>query len=372
MIKEIEYDVIIIGAGQCGIALAYYLEKLNIPYLIFEKERTFSSWYKRWDSFYTNTANWMNLLPGMQLSANKDNNSRCSKLDIIKHFEDWAKNISPNIRPGRITNIKYEKNQWLVETEKELFKAKQVVVAVGPNKKTVPQIHTKIPKNIKQIHSSEYTNSSLIETSKVLIVGTGGSGVQICEELAKINKYSLYLSCSNNKYFPWTIFGISIYRYVKLFNLFGISSRSLIGKMVKLLLKNKRDPATPPRPDVLQSRYNIVLKGKVVDVKDDVAIFENNETLSLKNTTIIWCTGYKLDLAGLIDNSIQNQVLHDNGYPKLSSVFESEIPNLYFIGLRFQRLVSSHAIYGGVRDAEFLALEIQNNLNNCCKSLSSH
>jgi len=65
MASKAQYDVIIIGAGQCGTSLAYYFAENNISYLILEKDRVFSSWYKRWESFYMNTANWMNLLPGM-------------------------------------------------------------------------------------------------------------------------------------------------------------------------------------------------------------------------------------------------------------------------------------------------------------------
>jgi len=65
MTIENHYDVIIIGAGQCGVSLAYYFDEKNISCIILEKDRAFSAWYSRWDNFFMNTANWMNLLPGM-------------------------------------------------------------------------------------------------------------------------------------------------------------------------------------------------------------------------------------------------------------------------------------------------------------------
>jgi len=365
MAKINEYDVVIIGAGQCGVLTAYYLNKYNISYIVLEKDRCFSSWYKRWDNFYMNTANWMNRLPDIDLSSIDGDieNKRANKDQIIIQFEQWLKSFPVNINICNVSNIKLEEHKFIVESERNVFHATIVIFAIGLNQIVIPKFQNKISNTLEQIHSSEFKNSNQIKTSNVLIVGTGSSGVQICKELAQTQKYSVYLSCSKNSNFPWTVFGISIYSYVRKLKLFDIKSQSVLGKCVKFLSARKGDPATPPSPKELQSEYNVMLKNRLIDIKGNDAFFEKNQTLYLNDTTIIWCTGYQLNLQPLIDKTLHNKLLNRYGYPLVNFGFRSIIPNIYYIGLRFQRLVSSHIIYGAVRDAKKLASEITFKIN---------
>ncbi len=363
MNKDIKYDVVIIGAGQCGVLLSYYLERDNISYVIIEKERAFSSWYnKRWDSFKMNTANWMNQLPG-DLNS-KDDNNLITKKQIINQFELWLQSFSPRIRYSQVNNLNYSNTHWRVELGSSLYQAKLVVFAVGLNKAYLPKIPQNISDNILQLHSSDYISPEQIKTKNVLIIGSGSSGIQICDELAKTKKYTITFATSNNKYFPPFFLGISIYSYVKKLKVFDIRSKSLFGRFIRYIAENKGDPATYPKPSTLRNRYGVVLRGKVRKLENNSAIFEKDKKLTLNDTTIIWCTGFRVDLSSMVDKKLKNTLLTNEGYPILKTDFESVMPNLFFIGLRFLRLVSSHSIYGAVRDAKYLALEIRNNLKS--------
>jgi putative flavoprotein involved in K+ transport len=45
------YDVIVIGAGQAGLSIGYYLEQNNLDYLIFDSANEIGdSWKYRYDS----------------------------------------------------------------------------------------------------------------------------------------------------------------------------------------------------------------------------------------------------------------------------------------------------------------------------------
>ncbi len=364
MEKAIEYDVVIIGAGQCGLSLAYYLQRYNISYIILEKRGPFSTWYTRWDGFYMNTVNWMNLLPFEQLDDNcNTDNSLFSKKQILHYFETCLENLSANIKIASVKKIHKNGSNWMIKTDNINYRANHVIVATGLNSNYIPALSHKISNTTEQLHSSKYVNPAQIQTKKVLVVGSGSSGVQICEELARTANFSVTLACSKNKNFPWTLFGISIYRYIKLFNLFDIRSRSILGRIILFISKNKGDPATPPTPAELERCYKVKLMSKLININNTTACFDNDQTLSLNNTTIIWCTGFKVNYKSLFDKELHDKILDFNGAPLLSSNFKSINYNLYFIGLRFQRLVSSHAIYGAVRDAKYLANEIVKNIS---------
>ncbi|WYU52199.1 NAD(P)-binding protein [Bacillus sp. FSL K6-0047] len=46
-----EYDVVVIGGGQAGLAVGYYLKKQKQPFLILdEQNEAGDSWRKRYDS----------------------------------------------------------------------------------------------------------------------------------------------------------------------------------------------------------------------------------------------------------------------------------------------------------------------------------
>ncbi|VAW91242.1 monooxygenase, putative [hydrothermal vent metagenome] len=361
MINDSEYDVIIIGAGQCGVLLSYYLEQDNISYLIIEKDRAFSSWYnKRWNGFKMNTANWMNNLPG-ELNSINDNNL-INKKQIINQFEQWSKSFSPRINFSEVKNVNFQDGYWNIESDSYSYETKIVVFAVGLNKTYIPKLPLNITSNVQQMHSINYIAPEQIKTKNVLIVGSGSSGVQICDELARIKKYNITLATSNNKYFPNSIFGISIYSYVKKLKVFDIRSKSLFGRLIRNIAQNKGDPATYPKPSTLRDNYGVVLRGKVIKIIDNIALFKNDKTLTLNDTTIIWCTGFRVDISSIIDNKLKSTLITDQGYPILKTDFESVMPNLFFIGLRFLRLVSSHSIYGAVRDAKYLALEIKSKI----------
>ena len=51
-------NTIVIGGGQAGITLSYYLQQRGVEHLVLERDRAFSAWHNCWDSFQLNTANW--------------------------------------------------------------------------------------------------------------------------------------------------------------------------------------------------------------------------------------------------------------------------------------------------------------------------
>ena len=65
-------DVIVVGAGQAGLGISYFLKQYNFDHVVFERGKVGETWRsQRWDSFALNTANWSNGLPGAPFPGNQ-------------------------------------------------------------------------------------------------------------------------------------------------------------------------------------------------------------------------------------------------------------------------------------------------------------
>ena len=71
MMQE-QFETVIIGGGQAGLAVAYCLKKQGRPAVILdEKERVGDSWRKRWDSLRLFTPAKYDGLPGWRFPASR-------------------------------------------------------------------------------------------------------------------------------------------------------------------------------------------------------------------------------------------------------------------------------------------------------------
>lgn len=206
--KEYQYrEVAVIGAGQAGLAISYYLKREGISHIVLERNTIASSWSdQRWDSFTLNTPNWMNLLPGEVLDENIDREAFMTKDEYVEKLQNYALRyalpIFENHNVERILRYKDNKKYevWFsYGDEHTVVIVNQVVVASGAmSEYGNPGIAASIPKHIKQMNVAEYRNPAQVE-GNVLIVGSGQSGVQLAEELIQrefSQKGNIYLATS--------------------------------------------------------------------------------------------------------------------------------------------------------------------------------
>ena len=77
-------DSIIIGAGQAGLTMGYYLKQEGYNFLLLEAgKRVGDSWRNRYDSFAAFTPRSYSSLPGMALIGEKMNFHIKMKLQLI-------------------------------------------------------------------------------------------------------------------------------------------------------------------------------------------------------------------------------------------------------------------------------------------------
>jgi cation diffusion facilitator CzcD-associated flavoprotein CzcO len=90
-----DYPVVVVGAGQAGLAVSHELTTLGIDHVVLERARIGQAWRGRWDSFCLVTPNWTMSLPGAPTRATLP---RASSL-VMRLSATWNGMHRPSRRP---------------------------------------------------------------------------------------------------------------------------------------------------------------------------------------------------------------------------------------------------------------------------------
>lgn len=197
-------DTVIVGAGQAGLGVSYFLQQHGIKHIVFERGRIGESWLtQRWDSFRLNTSNLRNTLPGLPYDGPEaDGFSRIETL--VNYFQGYVDRFQLPVRAG-VTVISVERaddqESFIVSTRtedghEESVASRSVVVASGIQRvPRIPALHAKLPPEILQLHTADYRNPQGLPQGAVVVVGSGQSGCQITEDLLAAGR-TVYLCTS--------------------------------------------------------------------------------------------------------------------------------------------------------------------------------
>ena len=185
-------DVIVIGAGQAGLATAYSLSEQGARFLVIDSALEIGqSWRARWDSLRLFTPAQYDGLPGMRFPAPDD--VYPTKDMVADYLRDYAARFALPIRLGcAVSRVEQGAHGFVVHTNQEPLSARQVVIATGPfQKPVVPSQATGLSDDVAQLHSADYHRPSDVAAGPVLVIGAGNSGRQIAEELAATHEVTL-------------------------------------------------------------------------------------------------------------------------------------------------------------------------------------
>ena len=179
--------VAVIGAGPAGLATAALLRRAHVRAMVLDRdERIGSSWAGRYDSLRLNTVRWMSDLPGYRMERSLGR--WVGRDDIVAYLERYAAHHRLECHlgaDGEVSTIEPAGHQWVVAGPSGERRFDAVVVATG---------HSRAPKmpswpgaeqfSGRFLHASDYRSPGDHLGARVLVVGAGSSGGEICVDLA--------------------------------------------------------------------------------------------------------------------------------------------------------------------------------------------
>ena len=348
------HDVIVIGAGQAGLAVGYHLRERGLHFVVLDgAERIGDSWRKRWDSLRLFSPARFDGLPGMPFPADPDYFP--TKDEMGDYLESYAERFELDVRTRmRVTRLSRRDGRYVVECGDETLEADQVVIAMADyQKRRVPDFARELRDDVVQLHSSEYKSPSQLREGPVLIVGAGNSGAEIGVELVK--KRRVVMSGRDVGNVPFRIAGflgrLFLLRLVFRF-LFArvLSIRTPIGRKARPKILSQGGPLIRTRSRDLAAA-GIERVPRVRGVRDGLPELEDGRVLDVAN--VVWCTGYHPGFTW-IDLPIHG----DRGRPRHEGGVVPDQPGLYFVGLHFLYSLASGMIHGVGRDAERIVKRI--------------
>lgn len=352
---RLTFNTVVIGGGQAGLATSYHLQRLGVEHVILdENEEVGASWRNRWDSLRLFTPGRYNSLPGLPYPGPP--HSLPGKDDIADYLAAYAAQFEVPVRTGvKVTRVVADGGRYVVETADEEIRAENVVVATGGfHHPRIPDFANSLGPDIVQMHSSDYRRSSQVQEGPVLVVGAGQSGAEIALDL--VDQHQVWLSGEDHGEEPARP-GSAVDRLIAPIMVFVATKVINVANPIGRRVRNHflDPPRGIPRAGGTRKRIleaGIEWVGRTVGTKEGLPELDDGRVLDV--ATVIWCTGFRPDY-----DWIDLEVFDTYGYPIHERGVSETQPGLYFMGLLFQRTLSSALIVGVGRDAEYVAEHIK-------------
>lgn len=408
MIQKIE--TIIIGGGQAGLAVSYYLSRQGRENVVLEQAAMAGNAWRndRWDSFTLLTPNWSFRLPGAEYQGNNPDGFM-PRAEIVGNLEQYVRDFHLPVQYNiRVDSVKQNEkaNGYLINTRDSAWEARNVVIATGLfQKPKKPSFSTVLSPHILQLHSGEYRSPQSLPAGAVLVVGSAQSGCQIAEELY-LNGRKVYLCVGSAGRVPRRYRGKDIYEWMYLTGMLDRTVDKLPSPAAKftsnphvtgkdggrtlnlhkfardgvILLGHLRDghentilisndlkenlaKSDKFEADLVKQIDEYIDKNelavppeKLPELRDgyDIEVITKLDLNAAGITTIIWAMGYDFDFS-----LVKLPVFDNDGYP-IQKRGVTDHPGLFFLGLPWLYKYKSGHLVGVGEDAGYVASMVGN------------
>jgi putative flavoprotein involved in K+ transport len=201
--------VVVIGAGQAGLAASSCLDRNSVPHVVLEAGRIGETWAtRRWRSFRLVSPNWLNQLPGFSYDG-PDPDGFFDAAEMIGFLDAYARSFSAPVRESsRVRAVRPSRGGgFVLETDDGSIACRAVVVATGAfGRPRIPGLAARLPAEIVSIHTDGYWAPEDLPPGAVLVVGAGQSGLQIADELVKTGR-TVWVAVGRHGWVPRRVYG---------------------------------------------------------------------------------------------------------------------------------------------------------------------
>ena len=341
-----DLEVAVIGAGQAGLAIGYFLRRQGHRFVILERADSIgSAWRERWESLTLFTPRRYSALPGLPFPGDPDGYP--TRDEVTTYLERYAETFDLPIKlNSEVTKLdRDDHGRCRLEVNGRTITADQVVVATGPFQTPyVPELAEKLAGDVFQTHAVGYRRPSDLPAGTVLVVGGGNTGFQIAKELSATQKVVLSVG-SRQKPLPQRVLGRDLFWWLTKARILDKTVDSRLGRKL-----STRDTLIGSSPRELKKRYGVEPRQRVVDADGRTVRFVDGSELEVD--AVIWATGYRPDYSWIKLPTFDEagRLRHRRGV--------TDVPGLSFLGLTWQYTRGS-ALIGWVKDdAEYIAEQI--------------
>jgi putative flavoprotein involved in K+ transport len=339
------YEVVVIGAGQAGLAVGYHLARQGRRFLILDRaDAIAAAWRERWDSLTLFTPRRYDALPGMPFPGDPDGYP--GRDEVVAYLRSYGAEFELPVRLDRRARAlrRGGDGRFEIELDEESLTADQVVVATGPfQDPRVPGFASDLAAGVVHMHSAAYRAPADLPYGTIAVVGGGNTGFQIAEELAATRDVHLAIG-GRQLPFPQRFLGRDLFWWLSKTRLIEQSVGTKFGKRM-----SQKDTLVGSKPS-RSRKLGVTLHPRAVRASGRSIAFENGTRIDVDG--VVWATGFRSDHSW-IDLPITDgdgRVKHHRGV--------TDVAGLYFLGLQWQWTRGS-ALLGFVKDdAAYLAARI--------------
>jgi len=385
-------DVVVIGAGQAGLAMSRCLTDAGLDHVVLERGRVGERWRtERWDSLRLLTPRWQTRLPGWRYQG-PDPDGYMSVGETITHLDGYARSFAAPVETGvTVRLVAPSGGGYRVATNRGAWLADNVVIATGAcDTPLVPEMAGRLAPRVRQLVPSSYRNPAALPEGGVLVVGASASGVQIAAELRRAGR-EVTLATGHHTRVPRRYRGRDIMRWLEATGILGeaaVSRRTpslqlsaggdvdlpalhalgvrLVGRAEAVDGERVRvagdlaatSAAADARLERLLARIDAFIHTRGLDAGPATPFARAGLTapadiLDLRGVgTVVWATGYVRRYPWLAA-----PVLYSNGELRQEGGI-TPAPGLYTVGQPMQRTRKSTFIDGVGDDARIIASHI--------------
>ena len=348
-----EVEVIIIGAGQSGLAAVRALQDHGIcPVVLEAGSEPVGSWPRYYDSLALFSPAGYSGMPGLGFPG--DPGRYPHRDEVVSYLRRYAAGLGADIRTSTpVTAVEaHGQAGFLVHTGTgQTLRAAGVVAATGSfGNPFVPALPGQDRFTGRVQHVASYRNPDHYAGERVIVVGAGNSAIQVGYELAQVATVTL-ATRHPVTFHPQRHGGHDLHYWLKTtgFDLLPPEwlRHYLGGRWV-----------------VDTGKYQHALQAGQLDRRPVFTAFDRDHIIWPDGTrekadTVLFATGYRPDL-----DYLSSLGTLENGMPRHVGGISTTHPGLAYVGLEFQRSFSSNTLRGVHRDAGHVAAPLAAHVRN--------